>query len=63
MIHSVGHAGIGVKAHKADQNEGTHKDGDFTGMLSLVLAGTLTGRMRWIAKRLNRGIAEETIPL
>ena len=28
------------KAHKADQNEGTHKDGDFTGMLSLVLAGT-----------------------
>ena len=21
------------KAHKADQNEGTHKDGDFTGML------------------------------
>ena len=44
MIHSVGHAGIGVKAHKADQNEGTHKDGDFTGMLSLVLAGTLTGR-------------------
>ena len=40
-----------MKAHKADQNEGTHKDGDFTGMLSLVLAGTLTGRMRWIAKR------------
>ena len=54
MIHSVGHAGIGVKAHKADQNEGTNIDDDpgLIGGTHVVKAHSADETAEAIAERL-----------